>query len=82
MGAGPQAFWLAARESLRLMSQQHSGLVVAISEPMIEPNKFSGKPQFDLFEHLPHYALNRLVISLAPEALKAGVTLLGLFPGS
>jgi hypothetical protein len=49
---------------------------------MIEPNKFSGKPQFDLFEHLPHYALNRLVISLAPEALKAGVTLLGLFPGS
>jgi hypothetical protein len=32
--------------------------------------------------NLPHYALNRLVISLAPEALKAGVTLLGLFPGS
>jgi len=81
MGAGPQAFWFAARESLRLMSQQHSGLVVAISEPMIEPDRLSGNPQFDLFEHLPHYALNRLVMSLAPEARKAGVTLLGLLPG-
>ena len=81
MGAGPQAFWLAARESLRLMSQQHSGLVLAISEPMIEPDRLSGNPQFDLFEHLPHYALNRLIMSLAPEARKAGVALLGLLPG-
>jgi len=81
MGAGPQAFWLAAQESARLMSQQGSGLIVAISEPIIEPDKLSGRPQWDLFEHLPHYALNRLVVSLAPEARKAGVTLLGLLPG-
>jgi len=81
MGAGPQAFWLAARESLGLMSQQRSGLVVAISEPIIEPDRLSGNKQFDLFEHLPHYALNRLVMSLAPEARKAGVALLGLLPG-
>ena len=81
MGAGPQAFWLAAQEAARLMSQQGSGLIVAISEPIIEPDKLSGRPQWDLFEHLPHYALNRLVVSLAPEARKAGVTLLGLLPG-
>ncbi len=81
MGAGPQAFWFAAREAARIMSQQRSGLVVAISEPMIETDKLSGKPQWDLFEHLPHYALNRLVTSLAAEARQAGVTILGLLPG-
>ncbi len=81
MGAGPQAFWLAAREAVRLMLQQGSGLIVAISEPIMEADKLSGNVQWDLFEHLPHYALNRLVVSLAPEARKAGVTLLGLLPG-
>jgi len=81
MGAGPQAFWLAAREAARLMSQHHSGLIVAISEPMIDPNRLSANLQFDLFEHLPHYALNRLVVTLAPHARDAGITLLGLLPG-
>jgi NAD(P)-dependent dehydrogenase (short-subunit alcohol dehydrogenase family) len=81
MDAGPQAFWLAAQEAARIMSQQGSGLIVAISEPMIDIEKLSGRPQWDLFEHLPHYALNRLVVSLAPEARKSGVTLLGLLPG-
>ena len=81
MGAGPQAFWNAAREAARLMSERGSGLIAAISEPMIDPDKLSGNLQWDLFEHLPHYALNRLVVSLAPDARKAGVTLLGLLPG-
>jgi NAD(P)-dependent dehydrogenase (short-subunit alcohol dehydrogenase family) len=81
MGAGPQAFWLTARDGARLMAKQRSGLIVAISEPMIEPEKLSGNVQWDLFEHLPHYALNRLVVSLAPPARKAGITLLGLLPG-
>ena len=38
MGAGPQAFWIAAREAARVMSQQGSGFIAAISEPMIEPD--------------------------------------------
>jgi len=81
MGAGPKAFWLGAREAARLMSEQGYGLVAAISEPMIHPEKLSDNVQWDLFEHLPHYALNRLVVSLAPAARKAGVTVLGLLPG-
>jgi NAD(P)-dependent dehydrogenase (short-subunit alcohol dehydrogenase family) len=81
MGAGPQAFWIAAREAAQLMSEQRSGLIAAISEPMIDPDKLSGNVQWDLFEHLPHYALNRLVVSLAPDARKVGVILLGLLPG-
>jgi NAD(P)-dependent dehydrogenase (short-subunit alcohol dehydrogenase family) len=93
MDAGPQAFWIAAREAAHLMAAQGAGLgskggnglIVAISEPIIEAEqgaaKLSGNVQWDLFEHLPHYALNRLVTSLAPEAGKAGITLLGLLPG-
>ena len=81
MGAGPQAFWIAAREAARRMSEQRSGLIAAISEPMIDPGSLSGNVQWDLFEHLPHYALNRLVSTLAPDARKAGISLLGLLPG-
>jgi len=81
MAAGPQAFWIGAREAARIMSAQRSGLIAAISEPTIEPDELSGNPQWDLFEHLPHYAVNRLIASLAPEARKAGITLLGLLPG-
>jgi NAD(P)-dependent dehydrogenase (short-subunit alcohol dehydrogenase family) len=81
MGAGPQAFWIAAREAAQRMSEQHSGLIAAISEPMLNPGKLSGNVQWDLFEHLPHYALNRLISTLAPDARKTGITLLGLLPG-
>ncbi|MFL6415441.1 MAG: SDR family NAD(P)-dependent oxidoreductase [Bryobacteraceae bacterium] len=81
MGAGPQAFWLATRQAAGIMAEQRSGMIVAISEPMIGPDKLSGDVQWDLFEHLPHYALNRLVVSLAPAARKSGVTVLGLLPG-
>ena len=81
MGAGPQAFWLAAREAALLMSERHSGLIVAISEPLIAADKLSGNPQWDLFEHLPHYSINRLIVTLAPQASKAGIALFGLLPG-
>jgi NAD(P)-dependent dehydrogenase (short-subunit alcohol dehydrogenase family) len=85
MGAGPKAFWIAAREAMRVMAEQGSGLIAAVSEPvsepMIEAERLSGNPQWDLFEHLPHYALNRMVASLAPQAATAGVTILALLPG-
>ncbi len=48
---------------------------------MLEPDKLSGNLQWDLWEHLPHYALNRMVVSLAPDARKAGIALVGLLPG-
>jgi NAD(P)-dependent dehydrogenase (short-subunit alcohol dehydrogenase family) len=81
MGAGPQAFWIGAREAAALMAEQHSGLIVAISEPMIEPDKLSGDLHWDLFEHLPHYAINRMVTVLSPDTRRFGVTMLGLLPG-
>jgi NAD(P)-dependent dehydrogenase (short-subunit alcohol dehydrogenase family) len=81
MGAGPRAFWIAAHAASRLMAEQRSGLIVAISEPIIENTPFSGNVQWDLFEHLPHYSLNRLVGVLAPEARSAGIAIIGLLPG-
>lgn len=81
MGAGPEAFWITAREAARLMSRDGAGLIAAISEPMFNIEELSGDKQWDLFEHLPHYSLNRLVMTLAPDAQLAGITLLGLLPG-
>jgi NAD(P)-dependent dehydrogenase (short-subunit alcohol dehydrogenase family) len=81
MSAGPQAFWFAAREAASLMAERGTGLIAGISEPMIAPGQLTANLQWDLFEHLPHYALNRLITTLAPDAREAGITLLGLLPG-
>jgi NAD(P)-dependent dehydrogenase (short-subunit alcohol dehydrogenase family) len=81
MGAGPRAFWIAAHAAARSMAERGSGLIVAITEPMIESTPFSGSPQWDLFEHLPHYSLNRLVATLAPDAKARGISIIGLMPG-
>ena len=84
MGAGPKAFWIAAHAASRRMAILRSGLIVAITEPIIEEagkTPFSGSVQWDLFEHLPHYSLNRMVQVLAPDARQAGITILGLMPG-
>ena len=81
VGAGPQAFWIASHAAASLMAEPRSGLIVAITEPMIDSDRFSGSLEFDLFGHLAHYSLNRLVATLAPAAKKAGITIIGLLPG-
>jgi NAD(P)-dependent dehydrogenase (short-subunit alcohol dehydrogenase family) len=63
------------------MAEQGGGLIVAISEPMVETTPFSGNLQWDLFEHLPHYSLNRLVSVLARDARPGGIAIIGLLPG-
>jgi hypothetical protein len=37
--------------------------------------------EWDLFWHLPHYSLNRLVPALASRAKAAGIAVIGLLPG-
>jgi NAD(P)-dependent dehydrogenase (short-subunit alcohol dehydrogenase family) len=81
MGGGPQAFWIAAHAAAGHMAERGSGLIVAVSEPIIDQVSLSGHIQWDLFEHLPHYALNRLVATLAPGAKAAGIAIIGLLPG-
>jgi NAD(P)-dependent dehydrogenase (short-subunit alcohol dehydrogenase family) len=81
MGGGPQSFWIAAHSAVGLMAKHGAGLIVAITEPIFEKAPLSGSLEFDLFEHLPHYALNRLVTTLAPDAKSVGITIAGLLPG-
>ena len=77
----PQAFWLAAHASARIMAEHHSGLVVAITEPIT--NQFEGQQSSlaETFSHLAHYSTNRLVGDLARDARGAGIAVVGLLPG-
>jgi len=81
LNACPGAFWYTAHAAARLMATQRSGLIVAITEPIT--NQFDGQqPSLaESFSHLAHYALNRLVADLAPDATAAGIAVVGLLPG-
>ena len=48
---------------------------------MILAVRISGNLQWDLFEHLPHYSLNRLVRVLGHAARAEGIAIVGLLPG-
>jgi len=82
LDAGPLAFWLAARAAARRMVRSRRGLIVAVTEPVLE-NAFEDQvPTLaDTFWHLGHYAINRLVRDLAKDARAAGVAIVGLMPG-
>jgi NAD(P)-dependent dehydrogenase (short-subunit alcohol dehydrogenase family) len=85
IGAGPCAFWLAARAASRIMATQKtgSGLVVAISEPILENvEEFTSEGDLQMgFYHLAHYSTNRLINVLGRDAAKAGIAVIGLLPG-
>lgn len=82
MDAGPHAFWIAAHEAGRVMAERRAGLIVAISEPILETS-FEGQmpTMVDTFSRLAHYALNGLVRSLAADASGTGLAVIGLLPG-
>ena len=81
VGACPQAFWYAAHAAARIMAERNSGLIAAVSEPILAP--VDGQPPsiFETFSHLGHYSTNRLVADLAHDAHKAGIAVVGLLPG-
>lgn len=80
--AGPAAFWLAAHGAARLMVERNSGLIVAISEPILE-NAFEGQQAAvqETFSHLAHYGINRLVAGLEKDGRAKGISVIGLLPG-
>lgn len=82
LDAGARAFFLTARAAAKRMAMQRSGLIVTITEPVIE-RTFEGQfpPLAETFGNIAHYTLNRLVQSFGADAAAVGVTLLGLLPG-
>jgi NAD(P)-dependent dehydrogenase (short-subunit alcohol dehydrogenase family) len=82
LDAGPHAFWLAAHAACCIMAARKSGIIVAISEPIIEHGfDEQHSSSFETFSHLAHYSTNRLVADLGRDAREAGVTIVGLLPG-
>ncbi len=82
LDAGPHAFWLAARAASRLMAVRGRGLIVAVSEPILEESSVEGDVSaMETFGHLAHYSLNRLVRDLGRDAGRAGIAIAGLLPG-
>jgi len=82
VGAGPQAFWLAAREAARIMVPAGSGLILAVSEPILEQASDEQGPWMSVtFSHLAHYSINQLVRDLGRDARASGVAVIGLLPG-
>lgn len=80
--AGPYAFWLAARGAAALMQERRSGLIVTITEPILEGACEGQSPAMaETFWHLGHYSMNRLVEDLSREARAAGIAVIGLLPG-
>jgi len=81
LGAGSYAFWLSAHASSRLMAENHTGLIVAVTEPIT--SQFDGQQSSlaETFGHLAHYSTNRLVTALARDAQEAGIAIVGLLPG-
>jgi NAD(P)-dependent dehydrogenase (short-subunit alcohol dehydrogenase family) len=82
LNAGPYAFWLTARAACREMASKGSGLIVAVTEPILE-DAFTGQvpATSETFSHLAHYSLNRLVTDLGAQARRAGIAIVGLLPG-
>lgn len=82
LNAGPYAFWLAARLAAGIMKARRAGLIVTITEPILE-NAFEGQSpaMAETFWHLGHYSINRLVLALSRDARAEGIAVIGLMPG-
>ncbi|MCX6625955.1 MAG: SDR family oxidoreductase, partial [Acidobacteria bacterium] len=82
LDAGPHAFWLTAQGAARLMEPEGSGLIVAITELTFDQGAGGRHSTMaETFQHLGHYAINRLVRDLARDSRAAGITVVGLLPG-
>jgi NAD(P)-dependent dehydrogenase (short-subunit alcohol dehydrogenase family) len=81
LGAGPHAFWLAAHAGMRIMAQQKSGLIVAITEPIVEALEDQPVSLKMTFADMAHSTMNQLITVMAPDASRVGVAVIGLLPG-
>jgi len=72
------AYWVAAGHAARIMTRQGRGLIVFVTDNYPDdPSKYRGQVLHDL----GHEAINRLMIGMAKDAKKFGVTVAGLNSG-
>jgi len=72
------AYWVAASHAARIMTKQGSGLIVFVTDNYPDDaSKYRGHVLHDL----GHEAINRLIVGMAKDAKKCGVTVAGLNSG-
>lgn len=89
MAAGPCAYWLAAREAARLMSERSGGLIVGVTDGIIVPEGETPPPPTEsggytgngVLWDLAHIAINRMLYTMSVEAKKQKVAVITLMPG-
>lgn len=84
MGAGPQAYLLAAAHAARLMTARKKGLIVGVTDFVFgDPAEASktGYMRGMLYADLAHQCINRLMFALSEELKPSKVAVVTLMPG-
>ena len=80
MTAGAYAFLLASIHAARLMAPRRRGLIVHVTEPVLEKYDRGG-PLFWMFWMLGHRCINRMSEAMSPDLKKRDIASLALAPG-
>lgn len=80
MMAGPYAILLASQHAARLMAPRRKGLIVHVTEPIIEKYDRGG-PLFWMFWMLGHRGINRISEAMSADLKKRNIASIALAPG-
>ncbi len=80
MLAGAYSSLLASRHAARLMAPRRRGLIVHVTEPILEKYD-KGGPLFWMFWMLAHRAVNRIVEAMKSDLVKRRIAAIALAPG-
>lgn len=88
MDAGPRAYFLASREAARLMASRGRGLIVGLTDGIldgVDPDVLNGVAFGEysgaLLWDLAHVTINRLMQGMASDTRAKGVAVVTLMPG-
>ena len=80
MVAGPYAHLVAALHAARVMAAQRGGLIVSVTEPILEKYDRGGSLPW-MFHILAHRGINRMVEAMSPDLVKRKIAMVALAPG-
>lgn len=80
MLAGAYSSLLTSRHAARLMAPRRRGLIVHVTEPILEKYD-KGGPLFWMFWMLAHRAVNRIVEAMKADLVKRKIAAIALAPG-
>jgi NAD(P)-dependent dehydrogenase (short-subunit alcohol dehydrogenase family) len=80
MMAGAYAHLLASLYAARMMARQRYGLIVSVTEPILEKYDRGG-PLFWMYWMLGHRAINRMVEAMKSDLVKRKIAAIALAPG-